>query len=257
MKSREVFDSHGGRQIVKWAHYFPAYDRHFQKFVGRPVKFMEIGAGHGGSAQMWARYFGPLATIVSIDIRERARAFAEGQVQVRIGDQSDLNFLRSLVEEFGAFDCILDDGSHVMQHVIASFNFLYPRMAEDGVYMVEDLHTAYRPGYGGGLRHEGSFIEICKSLIDQLNAQHVRDASFQRTEFSDTTVSMHFYDSIAVFERGRTQQVQKVAVGGDEQDRARMLERFRRRHRRPDDAERRNDRLTDIGPSKAVPRPSP
>jgi hypothetical protein len=53
------------------------------------------------------------------------------------------------------------------------------------------------------LRRPGTFIELCKGLIDELNADRSRDA-LPPTEFTRTTQSMHFYDSIVVFERGRT-----------------------------------------------------
>jgi hypothetical protein len=35
--------------------------------------------------------------------------------------------------------------------------------------MVEDCHTSYDSGYGGGLRQPGTFIEFAKRKIDELN----------------------------------------------------------------------------------------
>ena len=70
-------------------------------------------------------------------------------------------------------------------------------MSKNGVYLVEDLHTAYWSEYGGGLKHQDSFIERCKSLIDELNAVHTRGAVLT-SEFSQTTISIHLYDSVAV-----------------------------------------------------------
>ncbi len=136
------FLNNTGRTIHKWKHYFPAYERHFGRFVDRPVTFLEIGCGEGGSLQLWKRYFGPHARIVGVDIRPECVAFEEDQIAIRIGDQSDPAFLKTLIDEFGSFDVILDDGSHVMTHIGASFAYLYPRMSSTGVYMVEDLHTA-------------------------------------------------------------------------------------------------------------------
>ena len=97
---------------------------------------------------------------------------------------------------------VLDDGSHVMSQIRASFAHLYPRMSSSGVYMVEDLHTAYWDEYEGGLHREGSFIEQCKVLIDELNADHARN-TLEPTAFTRSTLSVHFYDSVVVFERGR------------------------------------------------------
>jgi hypothetical protein len=195
------FLTNDGRLIHKWKHYFPIYERHFREFVYKPVTFIEIGCGRGGSLQMWKRYLGPHARIVGIDILPECKGFEEDQIEIRIGAQQDLQFLENVIAEFGAPDIVLDDGSHVMSHVIASFQFLYPRVAKNGVYMVEDLHTAYWEEYEGGLRKPTTFIELSKNLLDELNADHSRGALVP-TEFTQTTLSMHFYDSVVVFEKG-------------------------------------------------------
>lgn len=89
-----------------------------------------------------------------------------------------------------------------MAHLNATFRHHYPKVAKDGVYIVEDLHTAYWPGLGGGLKREGAFIETVKDLIDELNADHSRGA-LAPTPFTRSTHSMHIYDGGVVFERGR------------------------------------------------------
>jgi SAM-dependent methyltransferase len=208
------FLTNRGRAIHKWTHYFPIYDDHFARYVNRPATILEIGCGLGGSLQLWKRYFGPFAQIIGIDILPACKDFEEEQIEVRIGDQSDTAFLESVIAEFGRPDIILDDGSHMMQHIRGSFAFLYPRMSPTGIYVVEDLHTAYLPKYEGGLRREGSFIELCKDLIDELNATSVGTLAARsklkssgpiaptQTAFTRSTLSMHFYDSVVVFERG-------------------------------------------------------
>jgi hypothetical protein len=74
--------------------------------------------------------------------------------------------------------------------------------SRNGVYLVEDLRTTYWGEYEGGLKRRGSFIETCKDLIDELNADHTRGA-VEPTPRTHSTLSMHFYDSIVVFEKGR------------------------------------------------------
>jgi|UniRef100_A0A8J4HB44 hypothetical protein len=202
------------RPIHKWQHYFPVYERHFAPFAGRPCLFFEIGAGAGGSAQMWKRYFGPYAKIVSIDINPACKSFEESQIDVRIGSQDDVAFLSSVIEEFGQPDIVLDDGSHMMNHIISSFNFLYPRLSRQGIYLVEDLHTAYWDEYGGGVRKEGTFIELCKNLIDELNADHARGV-VQPTDFTKATTSICFYDSIVVFEKSKFISKESIMTGNE------------------------------------------
>lgn len=197
------FLTNTGPAIHKWKHYFPAYERHLERYRNRPCTIVEIGCGQGGSSQLWRRWLGPLAQVVGLDIRPECSAFATEEVAIRIGDQSDTNFLASVLEEFGTPDIVVDDGSHVMEHVNTTFRYLYPRTAKDAVYIIEDMHTAYWPSFGGGLKREGSFIETAKDLVDELNADLSRGA-VAPTDFTRTTLSMHFYDSMVVFERGRT-----------------------------------------------------
>lgn len=206
------FLTNNERLIHKWTHYMPAYERHLQRFVDRPLTLLEIGCGEGGSLQMWKRYFGPYAHIVGVDIDPRCKDFEEEQISVRIGSQADERFLSELISEFGEFDVVIDDGSHTMEHVVTSFKYLYPRLDKNGVYIVEDLHTAYWAEYGGGLHRQGTFIELCKELLDELNADWCRGALLP-TDFTRSTLSMHFYDSLAIFEKGRHQRKHAPRIG--------------------------------------------
>lgn len=113
----------------------------------------EIGVQNGGWTQMWKHYFGPYAKIVGIDLEPKCKSLEEPGICVHIGDQSNTDFLSSLVAEFGPPDIVLDDGSHQVKHINATFDFLFPLMRKGSVYMVEDLDTAYWPEYGGGLNN--------------------------------------------------------------------------------------------------------
>jgi hypothetical protein len=196
----QLFQLHTGHVIHKWPHYFPIYEAHMSRFVGRPSLIFEIGCGRGGSLQLWKKYLGPDARIVGIDVRPECAQFEEPQISIRIGSQDDINFLNSITAEFGAPDIVLDDGSHFMSHIHETFQFLYPKTSPTGVYIVEDLHTAYWKEYGGGLRVPSSFIEKTKLLIDELNQKHLPD-EIPDTVFSRSTSSISFYDSMIVFER--------------------------------------------------------
>ena len=187
--------------MLKWHQYFPVYEKHFSPWRNKTLTVLEIGIFKGGSLGMWSRYFGPMATIIGIDIDPDCKQYASDSAHVRIGDQSDTTFLQSIIDEFGVPDIVIDDGSHQMSHITDSFNFLYPKISKNGIYIVEDLHTAYFEEFGGGVKNENSFINISKHLIDKLNADHSRgvvDPDF----FTRNTFGMSFYDSMVVFERG-------------------------------------------------------
>lgn len=198
MNLYSYFLSQQGASIIKHAHYFPIYERFFSRYVGRPLLMFEIGTGEGGSSDMWKKYFGPQSRIVTVDIRDRS-SVAQTQVYPRQGDQSDPQFLHSLLEEFGEPDIVLDDGSHIMEHVNATFDILFPALRRDGVYLVEDLNTAYWPDYGGGLNAESSFIERCKALVDEMNAG--TSGALPETPFGRSLYSISFFDLMVAIEK--------------------------------------------------------
>ena len=206
------FKTNQGRAIHKHSHYFPAYERHFSPWQNKTMTFIEIGVQKGGSLEMWQRFFGPLATIVGIDIDPVCANYQGNGIHVRIGDQRDPAFLASIIDEFGAPDIVLDDGSHQMEHIRKSFEFFYPKLSKNGVYMVEDLHTAYWEEYGGGGDKPESFINISKSFVDRLNADWTRGA-VSPDFITQHTYAISFYDSIVAFERGTVPDKKSYVIG--------------------------------------------
>ena len=206
-----IFDSHSGKRVEKWAHYFEIYDRHFSKFRNTDVHIVEIGVSHGGSLQLWKEYFGAQAHIFGVDINPHCQALEEDQVRIFIGDQSDKEFLERLARDIPRIDILIDDGGHFFDQQINTFEILFPKISVNGVYLCEDLHTSYwRKGYGGGIGKRGTFIEYSKKLIDQLNAwHHGGDIS----EFTKSAHSMHFYDSILAIEKRPIQRPKVCSAG--------------------------------------------
>lgn len=209
-------NNHDGRAVNRWRHYFDIYHRHFARFRGHPVVVIEIGVFNGGSLPMWRYYFGPETTIVGVDVNPECQQYSEPGIDIVIGDQGDRGFLRSLADRYPDFAILIDDGGHRMRQQIATFEELYPRLRPDGVYLCEDTHTSYMPVFGGGYGQPHTFIERVKPLIDQLNAFHSPDLSqLAPDEFTRTTNSIHFYDSVLVIEkklRGKPEQVNYGSV---------------------------------------------
>lgn len=200
---RDYFERNPGRLIRKWVHYFDIYHRHFARFRGEACTVVEVGVYHGGSLQMWRDYFGPAARIIGVDNNRRLTSLDEPGIEIVIGDQGDRSFLRELARQAGPIDVLIDDGSHLMPHQIATLEELYRAVRPDGVILVEDTHTSYWREHGGGLRNPYTFMEYAKRLVDELNAWHTRDPhSFQPGAFTRSTRSMHFYDSVVVIEKG-------------------------------------------------------
>ncbi|MGH3444897.1 MAG: class I SAM-dependent methyltransferase, partial [Nocardioidaceae bacterium] len=198
----EYFRRNDRRLVHKWLHYFDIYHRHFERFRGRKPVVLEFGVSQGGSLQMWRNYFGRGAQIHGVDINPACKQLEQRRTRIFIGDQADRAFLRSVADQIGPIDVVIEDGGHQFDQQIHTFEEIYPRLKADGVFLIEDLHTSYFPKYGGGRGVPGTFVEYAKRLSDQLNAWHSREPGFTVDDFARTTRSMHFYDSIIVFEKG-------------------------------------------------------
>jgi len=208
----KYFLNNSGKEIHKLFHYFDIYERHFEKYRHLPINVLEIGVSQGGSLQMWKDYFGSNAKIVGIDIDPECKAHEEKNVEVFIGNQTDEDLAKEIYAKYGPFDIIIDDGSHIMSDVVKSFQMYYPIVKPNGTYLVEDLHTSYWEGYGGGLKREGTFIELCKDLIDVLNANYSPNMIVD--QFTKSTDSMNFYDSVVVFEKRPQSQRNHIKIKG-------------------------------------------
>lgn len=189
-----------GRQTLKWHHYIPLYDRYFRQFRGTPVRLLEIGVAGGGSLMMWRRYFGEAATVFGVDIDESCRKFDGEGARVRIGSQDDPQFLESVVSEMGGVDLVIDDGSHQMPHVQASLDILFPLLNEQGVYLIEDMHTAYWPRFGGGIDSPANAFGRLRPLIDAMHRWYLLGEA-DYPEYAEWLSGIHIHDSVIVLEK--------------------------------------------------------
>lgn len=190
------------RLLTKWAHYFEVYDREFANLRKRDVTFLEIGIYKGGSIPMWRKFFTPGSKLVFVDIDPACRDLVKEDVHVEIGDQADPAFLAMLAEKYGPFDVIVDDGGHHVQQQRVSLDHLWPHLKDRGLYLVEDTHTSYWPGFGGGYRDPQSFIEHGKDLVDAMHSWYTdQDSVFPFDERAREFSSVRFYDSIVVLEK--------------------------------------------------------
>jgi hypothetical protein len=208
----ELFFAHRGRKIQKLAHYLPIYEKYFGPYRNTPVKMLEIGVNKGGSLDLWRKYFGKDATIFGVDINPDCAGVVTAPNQVRIGSQDDPQFLLGVISEMGAPDIILDDGSHVGRHQCKSFEILFPKLKTGGLYVIEDLCTAYWPGeWEGGYRRTDTAIGLVKRMIDDMHAWYHNVPA--ATPAKDEIGAIHIYNSIVVIEKTKTGAPSDVVLG--------------------------------------------
>lgn len=186
--------------IHKWMHYFPIYERYFSHRRNSPIVFLEIGVQKGGSLKMWKQYFHPQSRVVGIDIDPDCQQHDTAETPVRIGSQADTELLQRVIDEFGVPDIVLDDGSHNAQDQRATFEFLYPKMADNSCYLVEDTHTSYYPWHGGGLNEPNSWHNYAKRLIDEMHSEYT-NGLVPATHVSTSTAAISFYANLVAIEK--------------------------------------------------------
>ena len=162
---------------MKLAHYLSIYSELFTRFLSKPVKILEIGVQHGGSLRLWENFFGSgLLQWTGIDINPQCESLNQVQNNSRhrvfIGSQDDPEFLSHVALKRGPFDIIIDDGSHLSAHIIKSFESLVPHVADEGLFIIEDVHATYWKGFRAS-NPSGNAMPYFLRLTHQLNSEAV------------------------------------------------------------------------------------
>ena len=181
--------------------YLQHYNTHFKNIRNNKINILEIGVYKGESLRLWQDYFRN-GMIYGLDIEDKY-CYQDKRIKIFQGDQNDPSFLESVVSQIGGIDVIIDDGSHINEHVITSFNTLFPHLNQTGIYVIEDMHTSYLPSYGGSyeeLLSETTSIGMVKKLIDSLNHQYIPKNS--PNMFDGNIVSVCCYPKIAFIKKG-------------------------------------------------------
>ena len=189
--------------------YSAAYASHLEHLRDRQIRLLEIGVGGykdplsgGESLRMWKEYF-PNAQIVGLDIYDKS-GLAEERIAIVQGDQSDPGVLEDIGVRFGPFDVIIDDGSHISSHVIASFRGLFRYLKVGGIYAIEDLQTSYWEKYGGSSEEDrsGTSMTFLHGLVDGLNHAEFDVVGYTPSEFDLGIVAVTFHHNLAFIEKG-------------------------------------------------------
>lgn len=191
------------------------YLSHYRSHLGadrfRRMVVYEIGVGGyddpstGGSLAMWRDYFNR-SVIVGLDISAKRINFGP-RVFFEQADQNSPADLQRVVDRYGMPDVVIDDGSHIGQHIHTSFEVLWPQLRDGGTYVIEDLSTSYYPEFGG---HDPapptSGIGLIQSLLADVEA---RDPTFEMrpdwgkkpTPAHRGIAAVHMYPGIAFVQK--------------------------------------------------------
>jgi hypothetical protein len=199
--------------------YTRIYQHHFGTFRKKKIKLLEIGVGGyddpntgGESLRTWKRYF-PFSQIYAIDIFDKS-PLEEKRITIFKGSQDDHAFLEQVHKVTGDLDLIIDDGSHVNKHVISTFEFLFPRLKDGGIYVIEDTQTSYWEGYGGSndLKEPGTLMNFFKNMADALNNKEFIQPGYRPSYYDKKVVSVHFYHNLIFIYKGNNDEPSNIVI---------------------------------------------
>ena len=121
------------------------YERFYADFLNRSEiknEILEIGYGEGSSVKFWNKlYPNSFLNIIDKDISKVGVGY-----QVFQCDQSsreELDKVKKQIEN-KSIDLIVDDGSHIPEHTILTFNVFFGSVLNPGSsYIIEDIETSY------------------------------------------------------------------------------------------------------------------
>jgi hypothetical protein len=197
----------------KWGSHW--YTQHYQRYFGslrkKRLNILEIGVGGyersgegGGSLRMWKAYFRK-SRIVGIDLYDKTH-LREDRIDIRQCDQTDSEALLRLSREYGGFDIIIDDGSHLSEDVVKTFRLLFPLLQQNGFYVVEDTQAAYWPTWGGGISNPNNSMEFFKCLVNGLNHVEYPLAGYEPDYFERNIVEIAFFHNLIVIRKGNNDE---------------------------------------------------
>lgn len=168
---KELYQEHQGKTSDKWSIYLSEYERIFRDFRNREINLLEIGIQNGGSLELWASYFGYAKKLVGCDINQDCLRlkYKDPRIAVVVGDANIDETELIIFSHANRYDLIIDDGSHSSSDVVKSFARYFPHLADDGLFIIEDLHCSYWQEFEGGLFDPFSSMSFFKRLTDILN----------------------------------------------------------------------------------------
>lgn len=142
--------------------YIDVYEELLGPIRDSAERVMEIGVDRGGSVRMWHEYFDK-AEVVGVDVVKHPdvdRLF-EGRkgISFLLADAYDDRVPRKIMEEFGYFDVIVDDGPHTFASLKFAAREYSKLLKPGGLLVLEDVQSP-------------TWIDpLCRSFPDPSNAR--------------------------------------------------------------------------------------
>ena len=153
------------------------YLRKYEMFLGcwknKTFNMLELGVFKGASLRMWGEFF-PNARVYGADINPECKQYASDNREVFIvdlGSEEELIKLRQLRPEI-----IVDDASHLWSHQVKALLLLWEALPHGGIYILEDIGTAFSNLAGRGFDDAIlSGYDFCSAVAECVTSgEHLR-----------------------------------------------------------------------------------
>ena len=176
------------------------YDRFFHEKRNDRLKILEIGiGGHdnphlgGSSLRAFSKYF-QRSKIFGLDLIDKS-PHKRKKIQTLMGSQNDEMFLKKIASDHGPFDIIIDDGSHFVEHQNFSFKFLFQHLNPNGIYIIEDMLSAYMKYMGGSINldDEKNLVTKFSKLTHNVYSEYIFKDQSHKLDLGLSISSIQFF----------------------------------------------------------------
>lgn len=162
-------------------------EHHYERYYSEALSYLrdhpdeaifEIGLDQGASLRLW-RSLLPLTQIYGLEVSNGANGT---KIEIFQGDQSVEGDLLSAIQKCTVpVAVIIDDGSHIPEHQLMSFNVLFPKLLkEGGYYFIEDVEVSFWTNgeiYGypvkNGLAKTNNIVNIFRQIVPLLYKKYM------------------------------------------------------------------------------------
>lgn len=171
------------------------YDKFLNKFRDKECTIFEIGIEAGKSVKVWENFL-PKSKIYGMDI-DIEMELSRGKVFK--GDQSKIGDLVTITEIIKKSDIIIDDGSHIADHQLKTFYYLFENLLDwGGVYVIEDIECSYWRANVSCYGYESGYTNIIDYF---LNINHSVNANYSNHTNNLNIKSVSYYPNCIVIEK--------------------------------------------------------
>lgn len=163
--------------------FYEPYLRELSKKSYANPTLIEIGVYEGKSIPYWKLQV-PSWTYIGLDKTiQTVKKDKINLIQLDQGNEKELDWFVKEHKENHNVLFINDDGSHVPDHQILTFNKLFPLLENGGIYFLEDIETSYWTKgslyetytMNYGYHHPSSVVERFKDALDVVNIEYLHE----------------------------------------------------------------------------------